>query len=81
MKGGVYRMLTIEQGHTAQTGNGRSPAVGCNPPLHHFKDGILGWLSCLVSGIDGEETYHLVLLAGGDDGEILHIAENALSGA
>ena len=36
---------------------------------------------CLVSGLDEEEAYHLVLLAGGDDGEILVLAEHALSGA
>ena len=34
-----------------------------------------------VSGLDEEEAYHLVLLAGGDDGEILVLAEHALSGA
>ena len=38
-------------------------------------------MPCLVSGLDEEEAYHLVLLAGGDDGEVLILAENALSGA
>ena len=49
--------------------------------MYHFTDGILGCLPCLVSGLDEEEAYHLVLLAGGDDGEALVLAENALSGA
>ena len=49
--------------------------------MHHFINGIPGCLSCLVSGLDEEEAYHLVLLAGGDDGEILVLAEHALSGA
>ena len=31
--------------------------------------------------LDEEEAYHLVLLAGGDDAEILVLAEHALSGA
>ena len=52
-----------------------------NPPLYHLKDGILGCLSYFVSGLDGKEAYHLVLLAGGDNGEILHIADYPLSGA
>jgi len=38
-------------------------------------------LPCLVSGLDEEEAYHLVLLAGGDNGEVFILAENALSGA
>ena len=37
--------------------------------------------ACLVLGLDEEEAYHLVLLAGGDDAEILVLAEHALSGA
>ena len=49
--------------------------------MHHFINGILGCLPCLVSGFDEEEAYHLVLLAGGDDAEILVLAEQALSGA
>ena len=49
--------------------------------MHHFINGILGCLPCLVSGFDEEEAYHLVLLAGGDDAEILVLAEHALSGA
>jgi len=38
-------------------------------------------LPCLVSGLDEEEAYHLVLPAGRNDGEILIVVENALSGA
>jgi len=38
-------------------------------------------LPCLVSGLDEEEAYHLILLAGGDNGEVFILAENALSGA
>ena len=38
-------------------------------------------MPCLVSGLDEEETYHLVLLAGRDNGEVFVLAENALSGA
>ena len=37
--------------------------------------------ACPVSGFDEEEAYHLVLLAGGDDAEILVLVENPLSGA
>ena len=72
--------VIINESYSSQSGNGFKFAVGGNPALCHFVNGIFGRLSDLVISLYKEETYHLIAFADRNNGEIFIFPEYSLSG-
>lgn len=65
--------------HTAQTCYGFRLAVGGNPPLYDFANGICGRLAHLSVKMHNEETDDLETLAGRNDREVFCVFEHSFS--